>query len=145
METTSLAAALATALAPFLPYLLQVGGLAAEGAITKFGSDAWDEARGLWGKLRVAGEIKPAVLDAALDVAQESNDEDARAALRLQLRKFLQEQPHLVAELEAGTKHLGDRVQMIVSGTRAVGLAGGMHGGTIHTGDVVLAPPARED
>ncbi|MEH2372150.1 hypothetical protein [Nostoc sp.] len=38
-------------LAPCLPYLLNVGNKAVEGASHKVGEDVWNKAKAIWGKL----------------------------------------------------------------------------------------------
>jgi len=52
MDVSQLAQVVTTFLTPFLPYLLKVGAKAAEEAGKKFGADAWEQAKALWGKLR---------------------------------------------------------------------------------------------
>jgi hypothetical protein len=136
MDPVSLAATLSTALAPFLPYLVKAGEKIAETAGEKFGSDAWERAKELWGKLQPRMEERPPAMSAAEEVAQAPNDEDAIASLRLQLRKLLQEYPDLASELHPSAEQLRTHSQMIVGGERALGIQGGMHGGTAHTGDV---------
>lgn len=96
-------------LAPFLPYLLEAGGEAGKAAASKFGEDAWEKAKSLWGKLHPKIEAKPAAKEAAHDIAlaqksaQEANmppnDADAQAALRLQLEKLLTTDETLVREI----------------------------------------------
>jgi hypothetical protein len=55
----------------------------------QLGVDAWEKAKSLWGKLRPQVDAKPAAQEAAQDVAETSDNEDAQAALRLQLKKLL--------------------------------------------------------
>jgi hypothetical protein len=143
MDPVSLAATLSTALAPFLPYLIKAGEKVAETAGEKFGSGAWERAKALWGKLQPHLEEKPVAMSAAEEVAQAPNDEDAIASLRLQLRKLLQEHPDLIGELQPQAEQLRAHAQMIVSGQRALGIQGGMHGGTAHTGDTFHGTPDR--
>ncbi len=86
-------------LAPFLPYLLKAGEKAAEEAGRKLGAAAWEQAQALWARLRPKVEARPAAQEAVADVAAHPQDEDALAALRLQLRKLLEEDPALREEV----------------------------------------------
>lgn len=90
---------LTTFLAPFLPYLLKQGEQAADAAIDKLGAKAWERARALWGRLRPKVDEKEAAREAAEDVAAAPDDELARGALQLQLRKLLAADPELAAAL----------------------------------------------
>jgi hypothetical protein len=91
--------ALVQLLSPFLPRLLgkasevgaKVGGAAVDAA--------WEHARRIWDKLRPAIEAKPAATEAAADVAAAPDDADAQAALRLQLKKLLADDPALATQL----------------------------------------------
>jgi len=79
-------------LAPFLPYLLKGVKLAGQEAANKLGEKAgeqgFEQAKALWERLRPKVEARPAVLEAAQDAAH-PDDEDALAALRLQLKNCL--------------------------------------------------------
>jgi hypothetical protein len=96
-DMTQLVSQLAPFLAPLLPYLLKAGEKAAEEAGKKLGGDAWERAKALWAKLR----RKERVAQAAQDLAESPDDDDAQAALRLQLKKVLQADPSLAAEVAA--------------------------------------------
>ncbi len=98
MDVSVLAKDVAAFLTPFLPYLLKAGEKAAEKAGEKMGAGAWERARTLWGTLRPKVEARPAAQEAVQDVAQSPADPDAQAALRLQLKKILAEDPTLAAE-----------------------------------------------
>lgn len=127
-------------LAPFLPYLLKVGGIAAEGAINKFGSDSWDKAKNIWAKLSPKLEVKPAAQEAASDVAKDPQDNDAIASLRLQLKKLLNEDSTLaneIARLFEEAKQTGSVSNVIASGERAVAIGGNASGNTVSTGDTI--------
>lgn len=135
MDITTLAKEITLFLAPFLPYLLKVGEKAAEEAGKKLGGDAWERAKGLWGKFRPKVEARPAAREAMADVAAEPQNEDAQAALRLQLRKLLAEDEELAAEIGqqwAAAQVAG--VTIIASGDRAVA-AQSITGSIIVTGD----------
>ncbi|MBD2213838.1 hypothetical protein H6G27_28800, partial [Nostoc linckia FACHB-104] len=56
-------------LAPCLPFLLNVGNKAIEGASQKVGEDGWNKAKAIWAKLLPKVEAKEAAKEAAADVA----------------------------------------------------------------------------
>jgi hypothetical protein len=75
---------------------------------------------------------QPEALDIAVaDLAQDSGDPDAVAALRLQIRKVLTQDPDLVAEL---SQVLLSSSHTTASGPRSVAIGGDNHG-AISTGD----------
>ncbi len=127
-------------LAPYLPYLLKGLKLAGQEAAKKLGEKAseqgFEQAKALWDKLRPKVEANPAALEAATDVAAHPNDEDALAALRLQLKKLLAEDESLAQELARlleQTRPAGPNV--IASGERSVAIGGSVNGSVIVTGD----------
>jgi hypothetical protein len=127
-------AALAAFLAPSLGFLLNTGKAATERAAEKLGDTAWEHARRLWERLRPAVEGKPAAEEAALDIAAQPDDETARAALAWQLKKLLEADPQLVADVE----HLwaeAQRAGVVAAGARSVAAGGSITGSTIVTGD----------
>ena len=135
MDIATLAKDVALFLTPFLPYLLKAGEKAAEEAGTKLGSEAWERAKGLWSRLRPQLEAKPTAQEAVIDAAAAPHDEDAQAALRLQLKKLLTENEELAREIGqqwAAAQAAG--VTIIASGERSVA-AQNITGSTIITGD----------
>ena len=86
-------------LAPFLPYLLKQGEAAADAAIDHLGAAAWQRAQALWGRLRGKVDAKESAREAAADVAAAPDDELARGAFQLQLRKLLAEDEDLAKAL----------------------------------------------
>jgi len=98
-DPNEIARQIAQFLAPFLPYLLKAGEKAAEEAGRKLGAAAWEQAQALWARLRRKVEARPALKEAVADAAANPRDEDALAALRLQLRKLLEEDPALQEEV----------------------------------------------
>ncbi|MDM9583670.1 CHAT domain-containing protein [Nostoc sp. GT001] len=110
-------------LTPCLPFLLNVGNKAVEGASQKLGEDVWRKATVVWSKLQPKVEGKAAALEAAKDVANDPEDEDLQTALRVQLKKILEGEPTLAAEIaqilseKSITGTDGDNIQQDVSGT----------------------------
>jgi hypothetical protein len=90
-------------LAPFLPYLLKGAKLAGQEAAKKLGEktgeQGFEQVKALWDRLRPKMEARPAALEAAQDAAAHPDDEDALAALHLQLKKLLAEDEALAQEL----------------------------------------------
>lgn len=86
-------------LAPCLPFLINVGNKAVEGASQKVGEDVWNKAKAIWAKLHPKVEAKVAAQEAAADVAKNPEDEDLQAALRVQLKKLLEEDKALADEI----------------------------------------------
>ncbi|MEM9927351.1 MAG: CHAT domain-containing protein [Cyanobacteria bacterium P01_D01_bin.50] len=104
-------------LAPCLPFLLNVGNKAVEGASQKLGEDVWRKGTAIWSKLQPKVEAKAATLEAAKDVADDPEDEDLQTALRVQLKKILSAEPELAAEIakileEPVPQPAGDNIQM---------------------------------
>ncbi len=126
-------AALTAFLAPFLPYFARAGENLAEEAGTKLGSEAWEHAKRLWGKLRPKVEAKPAANEAAADVADRPGDERARSALELQLEKLLADDPTLAGEV-ARLWEDARAANVVAIGDRSVAVGGSAHGVFI-TGD----------
>ena len=121
-------------LAPALPYLVgKIADAAAEVGVEKIGEKAWQRATALWTKLRGHKEVEAA----AQEVAAAPQDEDAQAALRLQVRKLLMQDAALaqeVAQLWQEVKSADVNTTVIASGDRSVA-AGGAISGTVITGD----------
>jgi hypothetical protein len=136
-------AILTTFLAPFLPFLLKQGEQAADAAIDRLGAAAWKRAQALWGALRPKVDDKEAAREAAEDVAAAPEDELARSALQLQLRKLIADDPDLARELAEMLEEnrragiMADNGAVVVVADRGGVAAGGDinvgHGG-IHTG-----------
>ena len=134
MDIQTLSQQLTVFLAPFLPYLLKMGEKAAEEAGKKLGAEAWEGARALWTKLKPKVEAKPAAQEAAQEVAAHPEDEDARAALRLQLRKLLAEDESLAHEVQRMLDTPAVR-QVIASGDRSIAIGRDVSKSVIVTGD----------
>ena len=134
MDIQTLSQQLTVFLAPFLPYLLKMGEKAAEEAGKRLGAESWEGARALWGKLRPKVEAKPAAQEAVQEVAAKPADEDAQAALRLQLRKLLTEDEALAREVQQALETPAVQ-QVIAQGARSVAIGGSVSGSVIVTGD----------
>ena len=115
-------AILAGLLAPFLASLLDIGKQAGSQAAEALGSEAGQLASRVWDRLSGKVESKPAAKEAAEDVAAKPDDPDAVAALRVQLRKILEEdgelQQQLAALLEEGKQAgiIADRGGVVIQG-----------------------------
>lgn len=133
-----LAGQIVQVLTPFLPYLLK-GGEDIGAAVAKTGEgQAIDLASKLWSRLNPKVQSRPAASEAAADLASEPGDEDAQAALRVQLRKLLLEDPSLARELSGLLQAAGPVstvTNVSVRGDRSVGIGGDVRGSTIDTGD----------
>lgn len=121
-------------LSPFLPLLMKLGGKAAEGAASKFGEDSLNKAKAIWFKLQPKIEAKEAAQEAASDVAKNPDDKDSQAALRVQLKKLL-EQDEELAKVIAKIMHedapngtSGTQIVQNVTGNKSQTI-GQMYGG----------------
>ncbi len=129
-------------LSPFLPTLLKLGGKAVEKATEsasgKFGEAAYKKAEAVWARLSPKVEAKESAKEAAIDVANNPEDEDSQAAMRVQLKKLLEQDEELMKAIEqilkedapdgtSGTQIVqnvtGDRNQVIgqMTGGKAIG------------------------
>ncbi|MGB8697797.1 MAG: hypothetical protein WCD18_00125 [Thermosynechococcaceae cyanobacterium] len=143
-------ATLTAFISPFLPFLLKLGGKAAEKATEtaagKFGEASWSKAQAVWQKLRPKVEAKEAAKEAAIDVANAPEDEDLQVALKVQLKKLLAQDEALanaIAQIlqEAGSEGTpGIQIVQTVTGDRnqVIGqVTGGQVFGNV-TGDVTM-------
>ncbi len=138
MDVTVLSNELVAVLVPFLPYLLQIGKKTAEAAGQEFGAEAWEHARGLWARLRGKVEERPAALEAVRDAAEAPDDDDARAALRLQLRKLLAGDEALVGDLRRLLDErpgAGSSMTVTARGERSIAVGGDVTDSRLVTGD----------
>lgn len=134
-------AALTSFLAPFLPYVVQAGQKVAGKAADAIGDEAANYAQKLWERLRPGVESKPAAQEAVEEVAANPEDEDALGALRIQLRKLLEEDEKLAAELTEIWQQAQAANVVTASGERSVAVGGNVSGSTIITGDQVQTDP----
>jgi|GEM_PF-527217 len=115
-----LADALTILLAQSLPYLLaggkKIAGKAGEEIGKQIGTAATGKVKEIWSRLRA----KRPVAAAAKELAQIPEDQDARGALRLQLKKLLAADPALAGELEALYEAARPHLAFIQAGEGAV-------------------------
>ena len=146
MDIGALTQTIITYILPALPFLTVLGTKAAEKAAEEIGADAWETAQGLWKKISPSIDEKPTAAEAVEDAAKHSDDEDAVAALRHQLKKILTDKPELADELSSlladAPRAAGNIVN--VSGSRNVTAGGNMTGNTISTGDSVPSKTSKE-
>ena len=135
MDIGVLASAITTALLPLLPSLL--GTKKSAGEIRDYvPAQVLEPAKSLWLKLKPKVDAKPAALEAAHDAAQMPDNEDARAALRWQFYKLLNEDHSLAEEASRWleqSKATGNNVT--AKGERSVAIGGDVTGSAIITGD----------
>jgi hypothetical protein len=146
MDITAMARDVALFLAPVLPFFLALGGKAAEGGAQKLGADTVAKAGKLWATLRKSAAEPEAIEAAAKDLFDLPEDGDAQGAFRLQVRKLLEANDDLAAEV---AKILGEARQTssyhaVVTGSGAVaqgpgakaaGEGGVVIGGNVHIND----------
>lgn len=122
-------------LAPALPYLLRPAEHVAEQAAQALGDTSWEYAQRLWQKVGARVGARPAAQEAAEDVATAPDDEDAQRALAYQLRKLLERDAGLAAEVEELMAEAAQYVEIRVAGNRNVTVAGSTAHTTIISGD----------
>jgi len=104
IDPISLAAIAIGFLPRALPYLTKLGSAMGDSltkeAGDKFGPEAWETAKSIWSKIGGKLMEKPAAKDAVSDVISNPEDKDNIASLRKEIRKVLEEDPSLAAELQ---------------------------------------------
>ena len=121
-------------LAPALGFLLTTGKSVSERAVDSLGAHAWEHAQRLWGRLRPALETRAAAEEAARDLAERPDDEEARAALGWQLRKAVDADPALAADLEQ-LWSAARRGGVVAGAERSIAVGGAIAHSTVITGD----------
>jgi hypothetical protein len=103
LDIGQIAAATVTTLAPFTPFLIEVGKAGgkklAEVVAEKGGEAAWKKAQALWDKLKARFDDDSEVKSAATMVAAKPEDEARQTILAEVLGARLQENPALAQEL----------------------------------------------
>jgi len=125
MDLKLLADTLTTFLAPALPALVSGGGELVKEAGKKLGKDGPELLKSLWAKLRPKVEEKPVAAEAVQDAAKAPEDTAAQGALNMQLRKILEADSSLAAEiaqiLEAAGPKISSYLEVHGSGGGAQG------------------------
>jgi hypothetical protein len=105
IDAGQIAAATVTALAPFTPFLIEVGKAGAkelaEVVAAKGGETAWKKAQGLWGKIKARLGKDAEMQSAATMVAAKPESETRQNELAEVLGARLQADPALAQELVA--------------------------------------------
>ncbi len=94
MDCKALAEALTQILAPALPRLITNSLEGSSGTTVDM-----DRAKTIWSRLYASVEGSPATTEAVRDLAKDPEDLDAQAFLRIQLRKLLERDKVLTAEM----------------------------------------------
>jgi formylglycine-generating enzyme required for sulfatase activity len=154
IDVVMLAKEVTTLLVPLVPYLAKAGEKAVETVAQEIGREGWGKAKNLWQRLWQGREEKEAVREAVQEVINQPGDEDAAAALRLQIKKALAEDNSLAGEIAAlmqelrpvNLQHFQARLDGSgaiaqgdgnnVTGERGV-VAGTVQDSTINTGDQI--------
>jgi len=144
MDITALVNSIAPYIVMAAPYLKQLGSTAGEEATKeiskeaakKLGDGSWGLAKSIWQKLRGSKpETQPAINSALSDVADNPDDADTHAALRVQLRKALKEDSALV---DAIAKLLREAGVTNVEGERNVIVGDNASNNVVATGDGIV-------
>jgi len=109
---------LAPALPYFVPVAAEAGKEVVKSAASRISEATFRRAEALWQKLWPQAQDKPAMLQAAKDLAEMSEDEDAKAAFRLQLRKLLAADDALARDV--ANLLVDSSVHVTASGERSV-------------------------
>jgi len=152
MDIALLAKDVTTMVLPLMPFLVKAGEKAAEMAAQEIGKEGWEKAKALWQRLWQGREEKEAVAEAVQEVINHPKDEDAVAALRLQIKKVLSEDAGLAGEIKelldefrrASPQHFQARLEgsgaiaqgegAVAAGAGGVAIGGNVQGGNIITG-----------
>jgi hypothetical protein len=152
MDIGMLAKDVTALVVPLMPYLVKAGEKAAEVVAQEIGKDGWDKAKTLWQRLWQGREGREAVRKAVQEVIDHPKDEDAVAALRLQIRKILAEDASLAREIKelleelrhVTPQHFQARLEgsgaiaqgkgAVAAGAGGVAIGGNVQGGNIITG-----------
>ncbi len=128
-EITQIAAAIVTLIAPFTPYLLEVGKATgqkwAETLAEKGGEAAWSKAKMIWEKIHANVGEDPKVKGAALVVSADPEDLSAQTLLTNVLAthlnadpQFMRELLHLLGGTQAVQEVLTDRQSWVEEATQ---------------------------
>ncbi len=137
IDIAGLAAQVAAFLAPYLPYLVKGGKIAAKKAFEKagekFAEKGWEGAEKLWKKLKPKMEAKPAAQDAVEEFIKDPADEDALPSLRKQIKRILAEDTRFAEEVSITIGEID--FSSIQTGDRSIVVKRDMEDSTATTGD----------
>jgi hypothetical protein len=125
-------------LSPCLPFLMNLGGKAAESAASKLGADTWDAAKKIWDKLSPKVEAKGDAKIAAEQLAAKPESDARKAVFQEELETLLKENPDLanaIAKIlaEASPEVIaGVQITQTTTGDKNV-IIGQMSGGTFQS------------
>jgi hypothetical protein len=134
-------------LSPCLPFLMKLGGKAAESASSKIGTDTWETAKKIWEKLHPKLETKNDARVAAEQVAAKPESEARKAVFQEELESLLKENPDLakaIAQIMAESSPSGTyglQINQMVTGNenQAIGqVTGGKVVGSVK-GNVTIS------
>jgi len=149
LDVSALARMVTSLLAPSIPYLLKGGEQAWEEASRKIGTDTWELTKAIWTRLVSGSKLQPdgndktiEVIKAATEVAHSPSDEDAKAALRLQIKKLLTNDPELGVEIEKflnEVKNSSAQTNIRIGGVDIFGQANVTNQGNIVGGNQIIS------
>lgn len=132
----------ATALiAPFLPYLMNPAVSAGKDAAVKalggkFVEAGWNRATGIWKKIWPEAEKKPEVAQVIKEVAENTDDQDAKAVLSWQLKKVMANMPpDTIDEIRSIIDEKGSETRITTASNGGVAIGGNASGNIIIGGD----------
>ena len=99
MDITLISKMVIDILSPALPFLLKVGENVTSDAAKKIGSDSWRRASEIWNQLSTNHSSGEKFKEACKDYLEDVKDPDAEAALRLSIKKILNEDRELLSHL----------------------------------------------
>jgi formylglycine-generating enzyme required for sulfatase activity len=100
IDVVILAKEVTTLLVPLVPYLAKAGEKAMETVAQEISREGWDKAKFLWRKISQRTQAREAAREAVQEVIDHPADEDAVAALRLQIKKALAGDNSLAGEIK---------------------------------------------
>lgn len=134
MSISQLASDAVANLAPFLPFIHDATSGAAKKLGEKTTEAGLEYASRIWAWLHARSSSVPDMQAAALDVAQNPDEADLQAVLRVQIRKLLESQPKLEQELQAIVDSKPQQFNSVTaSGDGAIAIGGNAVGNIMTT------------
>lgn len=124
-------------IAPFLPYLMNPAVSAGKDAAVKalggkFVEAGWNRAAGIWKKIWPEAEKKPEVAQVIKEVAENTDDQDAKAVLSWQLKKVMANMPpDTIDEIRSIIADKGSETRITTSSNGGVAIGGNASGNII--------------